>query len=347
MSVIVPCFNYGHYLPACVGSIVNQPCVDVDVIVVDDASTDGSGLVAEELARMNPCVRVIRHARNAGHIATYNDGVAEAKGDYVVLLSADDLLTPGALHRATALMEAYPSVGLVYGRAVRFADNAPPPARTNTGRWMIWSGHDWLATRFKRGYNCILSPEAVLRTSVQREIGGYRPELPHSADMDMWMRAAAVADVGYLSGADQAWYREHASNMHNTTFQARELSGLALDLRERMRTFEMAVTEIHPHVPHADRWLDRARRTLAVEALTSSIRSYYKGNADRWPVQELADLAVELYPDARRLPHWKVLALHRRLGPDRRRRDPASVGHHFILRARGATRAWRSARAGL
>jgi Glycosyl transferase family 2 len=347
VTVVVPCFNYGHYLPACVGSALNQPGVDVEVIVVDDASTDGSGEVAEELARTNPSIRVIRHLHNTGHLATYNDGLAHASGDYVVLLSADDLLTPGSLQRATALMEAHPGVGLVYGRALRFAEEVPPPARTNPTHWMIWSGHDWLAMRFKRAYNCILAPEAILRTAVQREIGGYRSELPHTADMEMWMRAAGIADVGYVSGADQAWYRDHGASMHNTTFQSRELVGLALDLRERMRTFELTASQLLGHVPEAAHWLATAHRTLAVEALTSSIRSYYRGNAGRWPVDELADVALELYPDARRLPHWKVLSLHRRIGPDRRRRDPASIGHHLMLRARGATRAWRCARAGL
>jgi glycosyltransferase involved in cell wall biosynthesis len=345
--VVVPCFNYGHYLPACIGSVLKQPGVEVEVIVVDDASTDGSGEVADELARFSPSIRVIRHSRNAGHIATYNDGLAEAKGDYVVLLSADDLLTAGSLQRATSLMEAHPGVGLVYGRAVRFAQDAPPLARTNPTHWLIWSGHDWLAMRFKRAYNCILSPEAVVRTSVQREIGGYRPELPHTADMEMWMRAAAIADVGYVSGVDQACYRDHGASMHNATFQSGDVRGLAVDVSERMRTFELTALHMFGPGPEADRWLRIAQRALAVEALTSAVRSYYRGNAGRWPVDELAALAVELYPDARRLPHWKALSVHRRIGPDRRRRDPASMGHHFIIRARGATRTWRSVRAGL
>jgi hypothetical protein len=110
-----------------------------------------------------------------------------------------------------------------------------------------------------------------------------------------------------------------------------------------MRTFEL----IAGSVPKADRWLYRARRALAIEALSGSIRSYYRGDAGSWPVDELAALALELYPDARRLPHWRILAVHRRIGPEGPRRDPASIGHHFVLRARGATRRWRAARAGL
>lgn len=236
---------------------------------------------------------------------------------------------------------------MVYGHAVRFSDEVPPPVRTGRPRWMIWSGHDWLAMRFRLGYNCIFAPEVVLRASVQRQIGGYRPELPHTGDMEMWMRAAAVSGVGYLGGVDQAWYREHPASMSSTSFQSHELAGMAVDLRERMRAFELTAGQALRGVPDAERWLAGARRTLAIEALTLSIRSFYRGTADRWPLDDLAAFALEVYPDARRLVHWKVLALHRRLGPGRPRRDPASLSHEFVLRARGRTRAWRWARAGL
>jgi hypothetical protein len=347
VTVVVPCFNYGRYLPTSVATLLEQPGVDVEVIIVDDASTDGSGEVADELATLNESVRVIHHSRNGGHIATFNDGLAEATGEYVVLLSADDLLTPGSLQRATALLDAYPSVGLAYGRAVRFVSEVPRAARAQATHWTLWSGHDWLSTRFRLGRNCILSPEAVLRTSVQREIGGYSASLPHSGDLEMWMRAAAVADVGYIAGADQAWYREHATNMHSTVFQARELAGMAVDLRARARTFDAVALRLGRQLPESDELLRQAHRSIAIEALTLSLRPYYWGVADEWPVDELAALAVELYPDAHRLRHWKAVSLHRHLGTTWRRRDPFSVGHELLLRAQIATREWRLAHVGI
>jgi hypothetical protein len=347
VTVVVPCYNYGDYLPGCVAAILEQPGVAVDVLVVDDASTDASGEIAEQLAAEHESVRLIRHERNAGHIATYNEGLALARGEYVVLLSADDLLTPGSLQRATALMEAHPSVGLVYGHAVRFADEVPPPARVESSHWMIWSGYDWLATRFRSGRNCILSPEVVLRTGIQHEIGGYKVDLPHTGDLEVWMRAAAVADIGYVGGVDQAWYRDHASNMHRSMFQASELGGMAVDLRERMRAFELMARQVAGRFPEAERWLSEAQRALAVETLNLCIRPFYWGNAGTWPVDQLADLALELYPGARRLPQWRTLSLHRRLGPGRPRRDPLSISHELILRACVATRQWRWAQAGI
>lgn len=349
MTVVIPCFNYGHLLPACVASVLEQPGVTPDVLIVDDASTDGSGDVAERLAGANSHVRVIRHRRNAGHIATYNDGLSTALGEYVVLLSADDLLAPGSLERATAVMEAHPEVGLVYGHAVQFTD-AAPPARTEPTGWIIWSGRDWLAKRFHLGRNCIFSPEVVLRGSVQRQIGGYRPELPDTGDLEMWLRAASVADVAYVAGADQALYRVHAKNMHSTIFQNGTLAGMMVDLRERMHAFELAADYIGRIHPGGGRLLRSARRAIAVEALTLAIRSFHWGIADAWPVADLAAVAVEVDPEAPSLPQWRVLCLLRRIGAvraRRTRRNPLSQSHEVALKAQLAGRQWRWARTGL
>lgn len=346
VSVVIPCYNYGHYLAECVGSVLGQEDVDVDVIVVDDASADGSGEVAEAIASASAGrVRVLRHERNRGHIATYNDGLAEVEGDYVTLLSADDLLSPGSLGRATALLEANPTVGLAYGRAVSFTD-APPTARTRATGWAIWTGRDWLAERYRQGRNPIRSPEVVLRADVQREIGGYRPGLPHSGDLEMWIRAAAVADVGYVGGADQAWYRVHEENMHSTAFRSGERDGMVTDMGERLRAFESATDSIAGRVAASDALMASARKALALEAITLALRAYYWGIAEEWPVEDLATFALGAYPEATRLPQWRALSSQRR-GLGRSRRNPLSLGHEAVLRAKSVTRDWRLQRAGI
>src|ERR1700722_3515157 len=112
VSVVIPCYKYGHFLEECTQSVLeNQPGVDVRVLIIDDASPDDSADVARAIAARDPRVEVAVHAGNKGHIATYNEGLLDwADGDYSVLLSADDRLTPGALTRATALLDANPDV---------------------------------------------------------------------------------------------------------------------------------------------------------------------------------------------------------------------------------------------
>jgi glycosyltransferase involved in cell wall biosynthesis len=305
VSVVIPCYNYGHFLPGAVGSVLTQEGVDIEVLVIDDCSTDGSADVAEALAARDQRVRIIRHRRNRGHIATYNEGLAQVRHEYTVLLSADDALTPGALARATALLDAHPSVGFVYGHPVTF-EREVPPCRTQARSWTIWSGQEWIERRCERVTSCIFSPEVVMRTSVQRHIGGYRPELPHSGDFEMWLRAAVVADVGRINGADQAYYRRHSTSMQHTTF-----AGNLVDLRARLAAFDVVLGG-GDNVPDADRLYQKARRGLAATALNDARRAYdWTGPGVDGSVTDLVAFALEVCPDARELPAWRALQRRR------------------------------------
>jgi len=268
-SVVIPCYRYGNYLPDAVAAALDQPGLDVEVIIVDDASPDDSREIAEGLAHDDPRVRVIAHTRNQGHIQTYNDGLDAATGDWVALVSADDLVTPGSLTRAASLMVAHPSVGFVYGRARHFSGNPPAPALDDV-RWITWTGAQWLAERCRAGNNVIASPEVVMRGSVARSIGGYSPALPHSGDLEMWMRAATVADVGYIVGADQALYRQHESNMHNVVFGSSQLETAAVDLAHRWSAFQAVLDGPARRLERHDQLEASARATFVGEALNKA-----------------------------------------------------------------------------
>ena len=118
IDVIIPCYRYGHFLRDCVQTVLMQSEVTVRVLIIDDASPDNTAEVSQELAREDSRVNVLKHASNRGHIATFNEGIAWAAADYMMLLSADDCLLPGALARSARLMDDHPSVGLVFGRAI-------------------------------------------------------------------------------------------------------------------------------------------------------------------------------------------------------------------------------------
>ena len=298
-SVVVPCYNYGHYLAACVASCLDQPGVDVDVIIVDDASPDGSGRVARELAdRSGGKVRALLHERNKGHIATYNDGLELVVADYVVLLSADDLLVPGSLTRAVALMETHPSVGLVYGHPQVFED-VPPRPRTTARSWTVWSGADWIAAQSRRGTSCIYSPEAVVRTRVQHAIGYYEPELPHTGDLSMWLRVAAVADVGRVNGADQALRREHPASMMATTF-----AGGMVDLEGRLEAFDRFFDGPGAQLPGQQRCRRLAHERLADQALDLACTELAAG-AEPGQVADYEAFARKVATAVELLPRWR------------------------------------------
>ncbi|MEJ3405279.1 glycosyltransferase [Rathayibacter sp. YIM 133350] len=332
VTVVIPCYNYAHYLPEAVRSALDQPGVDVDVIIVDDASRDGSVDVARELAARDDRISVVAHETNHGHIATYNDGLGRAGGEYVVLLSADDLLAPGALARSTAVMEAHRGVGLVYGYAEDFVD-VPAPDRPRRSSTRIWSGGAWLRRMCVRGSNTIVNPEAIMRRSVLESVGAYDPALPQTADMDLWMRAAAVSDVARVNGPVQAYYRVHGGNMHLTTF-----AGDLVDFRARLNTFDLFFAEGGFYTARDAGALHRiARRTMAKEALRRAGVLEGQGPEGRAASAEFTQAARECLPRIVRTPGWRLHVW--RLGHPIAAR-PLARTHALLERARWSLR-WR------
>jgi glycosyltransferase involved in cell wall biosynthesis len=312
VSVVIPCYKYGQFLADCVSSVLDeQDGVDVRVLIIDDASPDDSAETALKLAAADPRIQVRIHETNKGHIATYNEGLLEwADGDYVALLSADDRLVPGALVRAAALLDAHPEAGFAYGRPLRFQHGGPlPKARTQSTGSVVYPGHWWLDRRFGEGTGCITSPEVVVRTSLQREVGGYDPELPHAGDIEMWMRLAARADVGYVRGADQAFYRVHGNNMSTTDF-----GGQLDDLRQRLVAFDSVLTKCADQLPQAERLAGAVHTRLARFALRRAYRAYDRGRTDVVPVDELVAFAGECLPGYEALPEYRALRLRQRIG---------------------------------
>ena len=311
ISVVIPCYNYGHFLDEAVSSVLkDQEGVDVRVLVIDDASSDGSAEVARQIAAREPRVQVAVHTTNKGHIATYNEGLLEwADGDYTVLMSADDRLTPGALRRAKDLLDAHPGVGFAYGHPLHFRHGLPMPApRTKVRGWSVWSGHWWLERRFRDTHNCITSPEVVVRTSVQKKVGGYDPRLPHTGDIEMWLRLASHADVGYVRGADQAYYRVHGQNMTTSRTQL-------VDLQQRRLAFEVLLERSTGRLPDGARLSGIVHRKLAWEALWLAARSYDRGRTEQTPVDDLVAFAFDCWPAADKLPVYRGLQARQRIGP--------------------------------
>ncbi|BCH35513.1 glycosyl transferase [Mesorhizobium sp. L-8-10] len=344
LSVVIPCYNYGHYLRQCVESVTrNQLGIDIEVVIVDDKSTDDSLDVALSIQSQDKRVRVIRHEQNKGHIATYNDGLEAVTGEFVLLLSADDLVTPGALTRAAELLAAEPSVGLVYGNGIHFSGDLPP-SRSGGKGWIIWSGVDWLRDRCREGYNVVASPEVVMRTSVLRAIGGYRPDLPHAGDFEMWLRTSAVSDIGFLIGVDQAYYRSHAVNMNRREFSSGTARGQFVDLKQRWQSFEVVFAGVGSNLDGG--LLQTARRTMARQALERVNYAYARGFRD-FPTEEFEALAREIQVDVRDTKAGRALARRKRLGMTSLPLHPLWAPSAIAWRIEDLIRRWRCRRIGI
>jgi hypothetical protein len=320
VKVIVPCYGYAHLLEGCVRSILDQEGVEVRVLIVDDLSPDETPAVGRRLQAADDRVDYRRNPENLGLIRTANLGLEWAEdSDYVILISADDRLTPGSIARAVAVMEEHPDVGLVYGHAEYFEDDEQlPVVRTVSRGARVQSGRDWIRLCCRSGHSCISSPEAVVRTSVQRRVGSYETACTHASDLNMWLRIAAVADVGYVKGATQALYRVHADSMLRSMLSAG--GGQVEDLRERRIAFESFFDRVGASVAGAEELREIARRTLAGQAIWKVSRAYDKGLAEgegKREVEELIEFALATSPRARELPKWWGMRLRRSIGSGR------------------------------
>ncbi len=308
VDVIVPCYRYAHYLRGCVESVLTQSVTDVRILIIDDASPDNTAEVAEELVARDSRVQFRKHEVNRGHIATYNEGLDWVEGDFTVLLSADDLLAPGSLSRALHLFDSHPKVGLVYGKGILFRAEPPPwigPVPEHCG-WKILEGTEFLESCCSDGVNPVCTPTAITRTRLQKQLGGYRKDLPHSGDMEMWMRFAAHSQVGILD-ADQAYYRLHEVNMSRAYYA----SPLA-DWKQRQEAFATVFREQGMAVAESVRLEQKSNLSLAWAAFWEANKAFEVGDPDR--CQELLDFALELDPGLVKRSEYTRLRWKRRAG---------------------------------
>ncbi len=327
VSVVIPTYNYGRFLSECLDSVRQQAGVELDIVVVDDGSSDETADVCARVAERDPRLRTVRHEVNRGHIATFNHALELAEGEYVVKLDADDCLTPGSLARSSALLTRHPQVAFVYGRPQVFTGAAPrveeeqAATRRRTG-WTVWSGETWVEDRLRRGHNPIKQPEVMMRRSGLRAVGGHRSEVPASSDLNLWLRLASVGDVGRINGPVQGLYRMHDTNMHDTMH-----GGVMSDLRARWDAFELFVDE--GDLARREARLQTLRRTFARDATRVAETLCDADEVDLSDVEAVLAFAASLSPG----PHerWRQRVVRQRVSLIRRghlraaRRVPARI----------------------
>lgn len=313
VDVVVPCYRYGRYLRDCVQSVLTQAACDVRVLVIDDESPDDTPEIGAALAEADTRVSYRRHAVNRGHISTYNEGIDWAQADYMLLLSADDYLLPGAVGRAVAMMDAHPEMGLCFGNAVELqVHGGMRPIRVKAGAAsgsFAMSGARFIELSIRAGaQNIVPTPSAFVRTRLLKRLGAYRSDLPHSADLELWLRLAANASVGYIH-EDQAVYRRHDANMSLGYAHDNALR----DLQQRGAAIEAFVDTCRAQLPDAAATHASLTRSLALDAVGQASQAF---NNSRFELSLRAcEFAATLHPGIRRTMAWNRLRVKRDLGP--------------------------------
>lgn len=323
IDVIVPCYRYGHFLRESVESVLTQSNVDVRVLVIDDASPDNTPDVGSQLAREDSRVTFLQHSMNKGHIASYNEGIEWTSSEYYLLLSADDYLLPNALGRATRFMDSHPEVGFTFGGAIELNDDGVTNEIEAIPRLLRGQGErilgmkEFSKTVGKR--NIVPTPTAVVRTGLQKTVGGYRAELPHAGDLEMWLRLAAHSGyVGVIRGP-QAVRRHHSSNM----FLAFAENSWLPDLQQRKLALDLFVRSCGHVLPGAQVLQMGMLRSLGRDAVGCASGAFNDGNVEL--SEEILRFAIDCSPGVTMSLPWFRLASKRLVGRKQWRNMQATI----------------------
>jgi glycosyltransferase involved in cell wall biosynthesis len=211
VSLVIANYNYGRYVGEAIESVLAQSFGAIELIVIDDASQDASREVLRRHAG-DPRVRLVFHERNQGNIASYNEGLALARGEFLGIVCADDLcLRADAVARQVAVFDAHPDVGFVYSAQI-YVDEHGKPFRMFQP-WpadYVRAGHAEFADLALRNY--VPNTGTLVRRAAHERLGFYDPELPHAGDWELWLRIASRFQVAYLAEPLYA-YRIHGRNL--------------------------------------------------------------------------------------------------------------------------------------
>lgn len=203
VSICVPTYNSGLTLHETLASIVNQTYKNLEVLIVDNASSDDSLAVARRF--VDPRISIYESDVNLGAEGNFNRCISLARGEFIAIYHADDIYTPDMVFKQVAFLQRHPDVGCVFTEAEvinQFGDMtgfiALPRELRNYSEVSI--GFTQLIKALLRHFNFLLCPSAMVRAVVyQGDIKGWRGELfGSSADLDVWLRIARDYKVGVL-----------------------------------------------------------------------------------------------------------------------------------------------------
>jgi glycosyltransferase involved in cell wall biosynthesis len=240
VSVIIPVYNGAAFIEAAIQSVIDQSVKDLEIIVVNDGSTDNT---AELVQRFDdPRLRRVNQT-NCGLAAARNRGIEVANGTYIAFLDADDRWLPTKLARQIEILERRPEVGLVYGgyelidafgtRLTKRQPRAiPEPALRSLVRSNLVAGS---------------ATTSIVRRVVLDEVGGFDEMLPAGEDWDLWIRITRCSDLAFVPET-VAQIRLHNLNM---TSQATRMERGLLAVVDKAFATEPLPAELHGHYNRA------------------------------------------------------------------------------------------------
>ena len=199
VSVVIPSYNHAAYVGEAIRSALDQSHGDLEVVVTDDGSRDGTPEVIRRIG--DPRIDLEVFGQNRGAAVALNSAIRRARGEFICFLASDDAFLPGKLERQVRFLRENPHVAAVFGMP-RFVDQRGAPLAENFNGDVflapftknLRTRSDWLRHFFYDG-NCLCHPASMVRRSVYDRIGLFDPRLGSLLDFDMWVRICLQHEI--------------------------------------------------------------------------------------------------------------------------------------------------------
>jgi glycosyltransferase involved in cell wall biosynthesis len=210
LTVLLPNFNHAVYLPRAIDAIVGQSRPADELIVIDDASTDGSREVISSYQSRYPRLKALYNVKNLGALRTLQRGLEAARGQYIYLAAADDQILPGFFERALCVLEAMPDIGLFCGETILIdpvreqASGFRPVVRPlrKAGRL----SPEAVADLLERADNFIHTGSAIFRSCSLRSKGGFALETGSFSDGLLARKIALTKGMWFEPTTVSRWF---------------------------------------------------------------------------------------------------------------------------------------------
>ncbi len=217
VSIVVPVYNHEQYVLQCIESILAQDYPAVELIVINDGSTDNSDSIINSYLEAHPGAFHYVCKTNEGLVKTLNHGLAMANGEFFCELASDDLLMPGSISRRVAYLRSHPEVDAVFADNILLKDNAPTGDRFyggyKSGTGFSSSRHTIKDLLTKKARYHI--PTGMFRTAHFRDFGGFGPDFHFFEDISIRYLYPLVARIEFMD-EPVMYYRIHDANVSKT-----------------------------------------------------------------------------------------------------------------------------------
>lgn len=289
VSVLMASYNHAAFIGDAIASILAQTMGDLEIIVVDDGSSDNSNAIVAAI--QDPRLKHVPLPENIGACAAFNIALSMRTGEFVAVCNSDDLWVPDKLERQLAIIDARPDLGAVFSDVICINDEGALieekrlPTYAYEFRQPNRTRAEWIRTLVEHG-NCLCHPSVLIRSEVYEQVGNLDNYLRQLPDHDLWLRVVQAYDIHVM--ADQlVKFRVHNSNTSRPSF-----ANIQRIYRERLLLTKRFFQNVTPENFHAA-FMPRGEKVPRdpIEFLQAKVS--YLSQANGIMRSEMLEMAIE------------------------------------------------------